>query len=215
MLASVGDSGALLQSAAPTVPLDTAIALCGKLLPSLCGISNSLAKPVSGAPVVRVTLLALGFLVLGLVLQSCGRRTCPQPDRAIKTALLKRSLSYIEENVRSGGVAPTAESIRIGLHDPSMYPPAPTSLFGKQVVFTDASGSPPDKLRNSEDLMIDFTYSDEYCLATLSFGGSPTAVLKALPPEDWQLALLDFTYKDGVWELAGPQMIIFDYLPPE
>ncbi len=164
---------------------------------------------------VKIRLVVLGFLVLGLVLQSCGRQTCPQPDRAAKTALLKRSLSYIEQNFRSGGVAPTAESIRIGLHDPSMEPPGSTSLFGKEVVFIDASGSPPGEFRSSEDLMIDFVYWDEYCLATLSFGESPTAVLKALPPEDWRLALLNFTYKNGVWELAGPQTVAFDYLRPE
>ncbi len=164
---------------------------------------------------VKVRLLALGFLVLGLVLQTCGRRTCPQPDRAVKTALLKRSLSYIEQNFRSGGVAPTAESIRIGLHDPSMEPPVPTSLFGKEVVFIDASGSPPGEFRNSEDLLIGFTYWAEYCLATLSFAESPTAVLKARPPEDWRLASLAFTYKNGVWELAGPQTLFIDYLPPE
>ena len=164
----------------------------------------------------RMTVL-LGFLVLGFVLQSCGPRapSCTQPDRAIKTALLLRSLGFLEQNVRPGAVAPATEWIRIGLHDPSMEPPEPMSLFGKPIVFVDASASPAGEFRSSEDLLIDFTYWEEHCLATIHFSESPTAVLEARPPGDWRLASLSFTYKDGAWVLAGPTRHIIDYPPPD
>ncbi len=158
---------------------------------------------------------ALIFLGLVLLTHSCGPRTasCPTPDRAVRTALLKRSLSYLEQNIRPGGLTSAGEPIRVGLHDELMDPPVPYSLFGKEVVFVNAAASPIAEFHNSEDLLISFTYWNEYCLATLHFFESASVVLKARPPEDWQLATLKFIYRNGAWELAGPETLAIDYPP--